>query len=291
MVEVACRLHSACLLLKLVPAAWRQQVIAPVPKSAARIATVADMRPIKLLEATMKIVNGMVKERLRVAVELAGLLDEAQHGFRAAHDTYSAAISVVALYEQAERNHTDVWGMMWDIMGAYDTVERGVGIGLALRRMGVGEDVIEWFMECNRHNINRVRSGWEQLNEREGRAQETFEAVRGFTQGATESPLLWIVFYDMVLSQLRKEGVGKSVERSTDGGTPGAGGLSAFADDTFFAENTAELAQRSARVFEETLGLVSLKVAARKSLVMATAWDRQRRGGTAAAGGSWWDWR
>ena len=100
---------------------------------------------------------------------------------------------------------------------------------------------------------------------------------------------MWIVFYDMVLTQLRKEGVGKSVERSTDGGTPVAGGLSAFAD-TFFAENTAELAQRSARIFEETLGLVSLKVAARKSLVMATAWDRQPGGAVqrrlAGAGGT-----
>ncbi len=53
------------------------------------------------MEATLKIVNGMVKERLLAAVELAGLLDEAHHdGFQAPHDTYSGAISVVALYKQ-----------------------------------------------------------------------------------------------------------------------------------------------------------------------------------------------
>ncbi len=76
--------------------------------------------------------------------------------------------------------------------------------------------------------------------------------------------------------------------------------LSAFADDTFFAENTAELAQASgvrASIFKETLlGLALVRVAARKSLVMATAWDRQpggavqrRLAGAGGAGGEFAD--
>ncbi len=31
----------------------------------------------------------------------------------------------------------------------------------------------------------------------------TFTAESGFTQGATESPFLWVMFYDMVLAALQ----------------------------------------------------------------------------------------
>ncbi len=38
-----------------------------------------------------------------------------------------------------------------------------------------------------------------------------FEARRGVAQGAAESPLLWLVFYDMVIGGLIRAGVGDSV--------------------------------------------------------------------------------
>ena len=81
------------------------------------------------------------------------------------------------------------------------------------------------------------------------------ERSGGFPQGAAESPLLWILFYDMVLCQLRREDVGKSVILAGVAGEPVQAGLSAFADDTAFLERTAEEAQRSASVVEAVLAL------------------------------------
>ena len=70
-------------------------------------------------------------------------------------------------------------------------------------------------------------------------------------QGAAESPLLWIIFFDMILTQLRLEGVGASTVTSTSDGRLTGHGLVAFADDTAFFEATTELAQRSADIVVE----------------------------------------
>ena len=61
---------------------------------------------------------------------------------------------------------------------------------------------MEWFMEIGRRNRNLVKCLWEPLGVNGGGVE--FEAKRGFAQGATESPLLWIIFYDMVLGAIMK---------------------------------------------------------------------------------------
>jgi hypothetical protein len=78
--------------------------------------------------------------------------------------------------------------MRVDIRKAYDTVNRTVGLHLAMRRIGILEDVCEWFMEIGRRNRNLVKCLWEPLGLNGGGVE--FEAKRGFAQGATESPLL-----------------------------------------------------------------------------------------------------
>jgi hypothetical protein len=107
---------------------------------------------------------------------------------------------------------------------------------------------------------------------------ETFEAIRGFPQGAAESPLLWIIFYDMVTCQLKREGVGASVRTPGTYGQEGHPGITVFADDTAFFENSAVATQRSATIVEETLGLVCLRVAPAKSQHVVLAYTETVRG-------------
>jgi hypothetical protein len=178
----------------------------------------------------------------------------------------------MAMYERAERNRQPITRIFLDIKKAYDSVERGVGTAMALRRLGVDEETVEFFMHVDRGNINWVRTGWEAMREAEGRSQPCFEARRGVPQGAAESPLLWIIFYDMILTQLRAEGVGASTETSTSDGTLTGHGLVAFADDTAFFEATTELAQRSAGIVVDVLALMCLKIATSKSLQMSLIW-------------------
>jgi hypothetical protein len=211
----------------------------------------------------------IIKERIRVDLEKRNLFDPAQHGFRGGRSTYSAALQLLGLYEQARAKRLGLHGVFLDIKRAYDTVERGAGKGLALARMGVGHDTIQFFLAADRGNRNFVRTGWEDLRRKEGHSPRFFTAWRGFPQGAAESPLLWIIFYDMVLTQLRLEGVGNSPSLPGLHGEVIRSGLVAFADDTAFFETSAQACQRSAKVVEDTLVLVCLRLAPAKSQHLA----------------------
>ena len=132
---------------------------------------------------TKKCVMKIIKERLREVLEDSGILDEAQHGFRPGRGTQSAAAQEMAIYERAERNRQPITGIFLDIKKAYDSVERGAGKAMALRRIGVDEGTVEFFMHVDRGNINWVRTGWEAMREAEGRGQPFFEARRGWPKG------------------------------------------------------------------------------------------------------------
>ncbi len=59
------------------------------------------LRPIKLLEVTRKAVCGIIKDRVRAAVEGAKILDYRQHGGRSGgFSTYSAVTSVARAFEK-----------------------------------------------------------------------------------------------------------------------------------------------------------------------------------------------
>ncbi len=99
--EMARRLYSACMRLKIMPDQWRVEIICPVSKSGSPVCRTDDLRPIKLLEVSKKCVMKIIKERLCEVLEDSGILDEAQHGFRPGRGTQSAAVQVMAMYERA----------------------------------------------------------------------------------------------------------------------------------------------------------------------------------------------
>ena len=149
--------------LKVTPSAWRKELVSPIPKQAGAD-RVDLLRPIKLLEVTRKAVCGIVKERVRAAVEGAKILDYRQHGGRSGGFlTYSAVTSVAQAFEDAIARRLDLHLISVDIRKAYDTVTRTVGLHLAMRRLGIPEEICEWFLEIGRRNRNLVKSLWEPL--------------------------------------------------------------------------------------------------------------------------------
>ena len=187
---VWCALYSASVALKIVPAQWRQAIVVPIPKKAGATA-LKELRPLKLLEITKKAVMSIIKDRITEVLEREGLFDNAQHGFRRGRSTHTAAIRLVDLAEEARRLGMDLHVLLVDIKKAYDSVVRALGVEGALRRMGVPLSVAEFFMEGERDSINTVRTVWDGML---GEDTQEFEALMGFTQGAAESPLLWIIF-------------------------------------------------------------------------------------------------
>ena len=131
------------------------------------------LRPIKLLEVTRKAVCGIIKYRVRAAVEGAKVLDQRQHGGRSGgFSAFSAVASVTRAFEDAIARRLDLHLLSVDIRKAYDTVNRTVGLHLAMRRVGIPEDIVKWFMEVERRNRNLVNCLWGPLGSREEQRYE-----------------------------------------------------------------------------------------------------------------------
>ena len=230
------------------------------------------LRPIKLLEVTRKAVCGIIKDRVRDAVEGAKILDYRQHGGRSGgFSTYSAVTSVARVFEDAITRRLDLHLMSVDIRKAYDTVNRTIGLHLAMHRIGIPEDICEWFLEIGRRNSNLVKCLWEPLGENGG--GDEFEAKRWFAQGATESPLLWIIFYDLVLCAILKGGGGSEVRLVTNGLNFDHGaGLAAFLDDLMVSSRSVAGLKDLIKLLDWVLTTVGLALAETKTFHMGLQW-------------------
>jgi hypothetical protein len=272
---VMCPLYSACIRLCIVPDQWKKAIVVPIEKVPG-VLVVDKLRPLKLLEVTLKAVTSIIKNRIKRVVERLELLHGQQMAFRANRCTALAAMGVVAAAEDAMRYRKDLHVVTLDIRKAYDSVVRTVGKGVALRRLGVPEAVVEFLMELDRGNTNRVRTFWSEFL---GDTAAEFEALRGFPQGGAEAPLLWLLFYNMVIAELIRRGVGRAVSIDIGSACGGEEGLEIFADDTATLATRVGDLQFALDVLAETLHLVQLRLAPEKSTHQALIFNRKGRAG------------
>ena len=92
------RVYSAYMRLGVVPDQWREAILVAIEK-AAGVLRVDKLRPLKLLEVTMKGVVSILKNRIRRVVESLQLLHRQQMAFRA---TRYAALSTMGIVGAAE---------------------------------------------------------------------------------------------------------------------------------------------------------------------------------------------
>jgi hypothetical protein len=214
----------------VIPDQWRESLIVLIPKELGT-GELGKQRPIKLMEVVLKGFMAVIKDRLKEVVEREQLLHPAQMGLRARRQTATSAMAIVGAVEDARRYSKELLHLIsLDIKKAYDLVVRTLGKGLALRRLGVPLKLVEFLLEADRRSDNHVRTFWyHYLDE----IVPGFTAERGFTQGASESPTLWVCFYDMVLEELEARGVGRDVRVDLGAACAGPALFGGFADDTY----------------------------------------------------------
>ena len=206
---------------------------------------------------------------MRTVIERHGIPHCAQHGFLTGKSTATAAMTLLNAAEEACRYKQDLHVLCLDIRKAYDTVVRTIGVEGAMRRLGIPLEIVELMMECERNSLNDVRTHWDPLMDAEA---FLFEAQRGFVQGAAVSPLLWLIFYDMVLVELEHQGVGAGRSADTGHHVATGGGVVTFADDTTLLTNSVEELAADAETTLLTLDAVCLQVAAQKSVHIPLVW-------------------
>src|SRR6266542_1217008 len=114
------------------------------------------------------------------------------------------------IIEDAKEHKKELWILTQDMAKAYDSVSME-GLLLSLRRLGLPERFIQWILDLFQGRHMRVITAFG--------LTDPFSAADGIDQGDSISPLIWRIFYDLLLVALqqdRNRGYHMSVEWPLD---------------------------------------------------------------------------
>ena len=175
-----------------IPEDWSRSWTVNVYKGKGDALACGSYRGIKLLEHAMKVLERVIKERVRKIVKI----DSMQFGFMAGRSTTDAIFIVRQLQEKYLAKNKELWMAFVDLEKAFDRVPREV-VWWALRCLSVDEWIMSGIRAMYGDATTRVR-----LNGRE-RESNAFSVRVGVHQGSVLSPLLFIIVLEALSREFR----------------------------------------------------------------------------------------
>ena len=262
---------------------WLHSLLHPIPKKGAP--TLDNLRPLGLYEITRKILAAVIIKRAYRTWEHLQLLHPHQHAYRRGMGTGTAILRLLNLVEDSTESGAPLLVTAWDIKRAFDSIPHPF-IRLALLRLGMDEDVTDWFLQLLSRNIVTVQSPHVQNgampafpanpilfvdSPHSSSTAASFHQERGIGQGDTPSAILWVVLYDILLSMLDTPTTGASghfLARGPQNTLYAAGSIS-YADDLCTPAGDLALCQLQADIVCTFCAATTLLIAVNKVLAFA----------------------
>lgn len=178
---------------------WKRRVMCPVAKELGN-PDLAKARPLCLLEVLMKAYWAIMGGRISKIWESNGLLQPQQFGFRPGRSTTEPLLLATLVAERQHELNEAFYALLQDVSQAYDSVAYGIGKDMALRRLGVPEEVIDLFHQMDEDHTCAVATAYGYSDVVLGEEEGLFSFRRGWCQGDPASPLGWDAFYDILLA-------------------------------------------------------------------------------------------
>jgi hypothetical protein len=247
------------------PLPLRERVIKAIPKAGKGL-TIKDLRPIQLIHPITKAIKSILIRRFVSFLLRENILNHLQFAFIKGGSTQTSQLLHTALVEQAHSQHSNLFIVRFDLKKAFDSVHRLFGREVSLRRLGLPERIIQFFLNCDRGNRTYIFNKYVDMYD--PNYSGVFEALFGFPQGDEDSPLGYVIIKDMLLTYLHSR---------TDLDPPSINGFSAsinsFADDLRAYSKSLGGAQRIVVAIERFLLLFRGRLAPQKSSHSSILWQ------------------
>lgn len=192
------RLLTQVMHSRKVPDEWKVGFVVPVHKKGDKRDT-NNYRGIALLQCAFKLLQSIVTKRLNARLEATNFFIPEQQGFRIHGECISQTVTLVEFIQRRRAMGQDSFVCFIDFRKAYDLVQREP-LFLKLRDAGFSKDEVDYFRNVFQN---------QQLSMRVKRhVEEPFPYDSGLLQGASESPLLFDVFINDILTKINDLNLG-----------------------------------------------------------------------------------
>ena len=175
-------LYRKCWAEGIVPAAWKQAIVAPILKAGKPRRDPGSYRPISLTSHVGKIYERIVKERLTYYAEKRGDIPNCQAGFRRGRGVVDHLSKIAALIRRARARNRTLFSCFFDVRRAYDSVwHRRILEKLA--NMGLSGNIFNFVRSFIQDRTIRVK--WR------GAMSSSRTLQMGVPQGSVIAPLLF----------------------------------------------------------------------------------------------------
>lgn len=181
--------------LGILPSAWKEGIILPIPKPGRDPSLPTSYRPITLLSCLGKLMERLVAARLDFIAESTPLLSDDQYGFRRGRSTMDVLLRLEQRIRHAHSTSAVCLVVYIDLKSAFDKVWVD-GLLYKLARAGIRGAMSRWLHSYLTSRVSRVRL--------QGIVSDPLPLLAGVPQGSVLSPLL---FNLMLMDVPRCDGV------------------------------------------------------------------------------------